>query len=68
MIIVTDQCTKEVSPVCETSLNLTTGQLMSPNFPGPYENNVQCNWLIAAPNNMIIILEIFSFDVSIVFL
>ena len=50
---------------CGNSLDLIAGQLMSPNFPGPYENNIQCNWLIAAPNNMIVILEIFSFDVSI---
>ena len=50
---------------CGNSLDLITGQLMSPNFPGPYGSNLLCNWLITAPSSsMTIILEILSFDVS----
>ena len=50
---------------CVNTLDLTTGQLMSPNFPGPYGSNHLCNWLITAPSSdMTVILEILSFDVS----
>ncbi|KAM4701053.1 seizure protein 6 homolog isoform 2-T2 [Discoglossus pictus] len=29
--------------------NITTGRLVSPNFPGNYSNNLTCHWVLEAP-------------------
>ncbi|KAM9320616.1 seizure protein 6 homolog [Gastrophryne carolinensis] len=29
--------------------NITTGRLVSPNFPGNYSNNLTCHWILEAP-------------------
>ncbi|OCT94025.1 hypothetical protein XELAEV_18011688mg [Xenopus laevis] len=30
--------------------NITTGRLVSPNFPGNYSNNLTCHWVLEAPS------------------
>lgn len=36
--------------VCNITLKSLRGVLESPNFPGPYPNNRNCLWTIAAPS------------------
>uniref|UniRef100_A0A8C5PHE7 Seizure related 6 homolog n=1 Tax=Leptobrachium leishanense TaxID=445787 RepID=A0A8C5PHE7_9ANUR len=42
------------APQCEAACgglirNITTGRLVSPNFPGNYSNNLTCHWVLEAP-------------------
>ncbi|XP_046548884.1 cubilin-like isoform X2 [Haliotis rubra] len=42
---------------CGGTLNISINEnatLTSPNYPGPYPNNQDCNWIIYAPTTMII--------------
>ena len=38
-------------------------QIMSPNYPNPYPEDIEEKWLITAPNGLIITLQFHSFHV-----
>ena len=48
---------------CKAWLDVEEGRLMNPHFPKNYSNNVLCTWIIKAPDNFIVTVEIKSFKV-----
>ena len=49
---------------CQEWLDVEKGRLMNPTFPKNYSNNVLCTWIIKAPDDSIVTVEIKSFHVS----
>ncbi|XP_071960612.1 uncharacterized protein [Antedon mediterranea] len=53
----------EYSPYCTQRIHAGSGVIKSPGFPGKYDSNLKCSWLIHTDNNQIT-LEFTSFDVE----
>ncbi|KAK3588078.1 hypothetical protein CHS0354_012131 [Potamilus streckersoni] len=53
-------------PICGSNLTVLTGitTLTSPNYPNQYENNLRCHWIIHAPMNHRIAIQITDIDLQ----
>lgn len=49
---------------CGTVHTSSSGQLTSPNYPEPYGNNVDCEWVISAPVNTQIVISFMAFNLE----
>ena len=49
---------------CELGLDMTKKTIQSPNYPGSYNNNLTCKWLISVPRGSHITLKFSEFDVG----
>ncbi|XP_077347020.1 cubilin isoform X1 [Lithobates pipiens] len=49
---------------CGANFTKPSGQIVSPNYPDRYDNNLNCNYTIQADNNMFIVLTFLSFEVE----
>jgi CUB domain len=49
---------------CGSDLSGSSGNILSPNYPGAYGNNVACGWNITSPAGTVITLNITSFYVE----
>ena len=50
-----------------TFINATGGQVVSPNHPGVYPNNLDCQWRLQAADNLRILLTFQAFDLEVGF-
>ena len=53
-----------VNSTCGGTLTGASGEISSPNFPGPYDNQLDCQWLIVVDPALAVHLELFSFDLE----
>ncbi|XP_033109887.1 fibrillin-2-like [Anneissia japonica] len=58
------QALNEYSPYCTERLYAGSGVIKSPGFPGKYESDMKCSWLIHTDNSNRITLDFTSFDVE----
>ncbi|XP_063159632.1 cubilin [Candoia aspera] len=49
---------------CGANLTASSGFIVSPNFPGQYDNNLNCNYFIEAGSQSIVILNFEHFDLQ----
>ncbi|KAJ8019186.1 Low-density lipoprotein receptor-related protein 6 [Holothuria leucospilota] len=49
---------------CGSSFQKTTGEVVSPGFPGNYPANLRCGWTIKASQNLVVELTIEQFEVE----
>lgn len=49
---------------CGSSFGETTGEVVSPGFPGNYPANLSCSWTIEASQNLVVELTIEQFEVE----
>jgi len=54
----------EIRNSCGSTLTSSSGQLKTPNYPGNYGNNVNCVWVISAPEGTRIILSFMAFKLE----
>ena len=52
-----------VETYCSKWLDVSSGQLISPNYPNKYGPNLYCNWFIEAPEGELITFQILSLNV-----
>lgn len=50
---------------CGGELTETSGELTSPNFPGYYGNQMECQWLITVDTAFTLQLEVYSIDLDV---
>ena len=53
-----------VNNTCGGTLTGASGEISSPNFPGPYDNQLDCQWLIVVDPALGVHLELFSLDLE----
>ena len=57
------------SPVgCGRTFNSSTGDIVSPNFPKHYDNNMNCNYYIDVAPQSLVILTLVSFHLEGIFI
>ena len=49
---------------CNQTLTRDSGYIVSPYYPGFYDDNTMCEWQVKAPPNHVIKLEFHSFDLE----
>ena len=49
---------------CGGTLTGASGEISSPNFPGPYDNQLDCQWLIVVDPALGVHLELFTLDLE----
>ena len=57
---------KQPQRVCDTvTVNGTTGNLTSPNYPEPYPLDVSCNFILTVPDGNVVRMQFSTFDIDV---
>jgi cubilin len=52
------------SAICGGTIKGQSGYIQSPNFPSPYDNNMDCEWYIQAPTGHYMTFTYMSFNLQ----